>query len=191
MNGVLNTKIARFFIDKFPSSKNILSVYAVIVFLIYSWTLLVSFYKFPSWILSRTVNQIAAIYAYAFLVNLAESISALILILLLDFTLFIFLRNRDEFQARTTALALTLLISTMWRLFLFQDYVDSSAFVSGELVWWAATALIGIPLAVLASKVAPLKSFFEGIAERTIIFLYIYLPLSFVSLIIVVARNIY
>jgi hypothetical protein len=79
----------------------------------------------------------------------------------------------------------------MWRLYLFQAYQDSSVFVSGEAVWWIVTAVIGVPLAIIAPKVIWLKNFFEGVAERTSIFLYIYLPLSFISLITVLVRNIY
>ncbi len=112
-------------------------------------------------------------------------------ILFLDLTLFLAMRNKVEFQTRSILVLLAILIPAMWRLVLFQNYEDSSVFVSGEITWWAIAAAIGLPLAIFLPKIDWFKKLFEGIAERCIVFLYIYLPISFISLIFVFARNIY
>jgi hypothetical protein len=184
-------KLFKLLIERLPKLQSILGVYAVIVFLVYSWTLFTSFYKLPSWMFYLTISQILSVYAYAFSVDLAESVLVLAGILLLEFTFFFILRNKEEIQSRSILIALVLLLPSMWRLFLFQGYEDSAAFVGGELKWWILTLAIGFPLAALIPKNYWLRRILEGFAERAAVFLYIYLPLSFVSLIVVIARNIY
>jgi len=121
--------------------------------------------------------------------DLAESILALTGVLFLEFTLFLTLKNRGEFQARSILVVLVVLISSMLRLALFRTYQDIEAFLSGESIWWAITLPLGMLLAVFAPKSKRIRNILEGIAERTTVFLYIYPPLSFISLIVVIARN--
>ena len=182
-------KLVKLFIGRLPNGKSILSVYAVIVTLVYSWTLFTSFYKLPSWMFYLTISQIISVYAYAFSIDLAESIIALTGVLFLEFTLFLALRNKEEFQARSILIVLVMLISSMLRLALFQTYEDIEAFLSGELMWWAITLPLGMLVAMFVPKSKRVRNILEGIAERAIVFLYIYLPLSFISLIVVIARN--
>jgi hypothetical protein len=184
-------KLAKLFIGRLPDRQSILGVYAVIVFLVYSWTLFTSFYKLPSWMFYLTIGQILSVYAYAFSVNLLESILALSVVLFLDFTLFLALKNREEFQSRSILLILVVLISSMLRLVLFQSYDDIQPFLSGELIWWAITLPLALATAVAVPKSKWIRKAIEGIAERAVIFLYIYLPLSLISLVVVFIRNIY
>ena len=184
-------KIINFIVERFPDRQSLLGVYAVIVFLVYSWTLLISFYKLPSWALFLTTGQILSIYAYAFSVNLAESLFVLLGLLFLDYTIFLLLRNKEEFQLRSLLITVILLGSSMWRLVLFQEYSNVSAFVGGELTWWAVTITLGLPIAIFVPKVAIIRKIMRAFVDRTVIFLYVYLPLSFISLIVVIIRNIY
>ncbi len=174
-----------------PDGKSILAVYAVIVTLVYSWTLFTSFYKLPSWLFYLTLPQILSVYAYSFSIDLIESIIALAGILLLNFTIFLFLKNREEFQSRSIILATILLGTSMLRLALFQNYEDINAFLSGELLWWAIAIPLGLILAVFAPRIKMVRSILEGFAERATVFVYIYIPLSLISLIVVLIRNLY
>jgi hypothetical protein len=88
-------------------------------------------------------------------------------------------------------LILVVLISSMLRLALFQSYDDIQSFLSGELTWWAITFLLALVIALAAPKSKWIRKVIEGIAERATVFLYIYLPLSLISLVIVFIRNIY
>ncbi|MBC7875871.1 MAG: hypothetical protein H7Y59_01760 [Anaerolineales bacterium] len=176
--------------ERFPDTQNILSIYAVIVSLIYSWTLITSFYKIPSWLFFLTIGQIFSIYAYSFFINLIESILMLIGILLLEYTIFYPLKKRNEFQSRSILMVVFMLSSSMIRLLLYKSYESSGAFVSGELTWWILTLLLGIFFATIIPKSERLKNVIEGIAERLIILLYVYIPFSILSLIIIIIRNI-
>ncbi len=182
-------KLAKLFAGRLPNRQNILGVYAVIVFLVYSWTLVTSFYKLPSWMFYLTVGQILSVYAYSFSVDFLESILVLAGVLILDLTLFLALRNMAEFQSRSILMVLGVLISSMLRLILFPDYEQIEMFLSGELTWWAISVPVVLVAAVAVSKIEWARKILEGVAERAAVFLYIYLPLSFVSLLVVLIRN--
>lgn len=186
---LLENKPVKYFIERLPPFPSILGVYAVIVLFVYSWTLFVSFYKFPSWIQYLTIGQILTIYAYSFSTNFLESLFFLVGILLLDFTIFLAMKNRGEFLTRYSSLVIVLLISAAWRLLLFQDYQSATIFVAGEKLWWTVTILLAMSIAILAPKIKHVSMFIENIAERAIVLLYIYLPLGLISLAVVVIRN--
>ncbi len=168
-----------------------MKAYAVIVFLIYSWTLLVSFYRFPSWILYLTVNQILTVYAYNFSLNFLESVFILGGVFLLDWTVFLILKEKNEFAARSIIVSTVVLASVMGRLFLFQDYNEAPAFVESEPQWWGIIALLTLPGAALLAKVQRVRTALENFAERAVVFLYIYLPVSFIALLAVGVRNLF
>jgi hypothetical protein len=184
-------KLSKLFDGRLPSRQNILGVYAVIVFLVYSWTLVTSFYKLPSWLFYLNIGQVLSVYAYAFLVDLLDSIFALAGVLFLDLTLFLALRNAEEFRSRSIIVVLVVLISSALRFMLFPDYEDISGFLTGEAVWWTIFLPLGFLTAVGISKVRWARKILDGIAERAVVFLYIYLPLSLVSLLVVLIRNLY
>jgi hypothetical protein len=184
-------KLGNLFTGRLPNRQSILGVYAVIVFLVYSWTLFASFYKLPSWMFYLTIGQILSVYAYAFSVDLLESILALAGVFALDLTLFLALRNMEEFQTRSILVVLSVLVSSMLRLILFSNYEKNEAFLSGELTWWAFTFLFTLVIAVIVPKNRWVRKALEVVADRAIVFLYIYLPLSLVSLVTVLIRNIY
>ncbi len=184
-------KLPKLFSEKTPDGKNILAVYAVIVTLVYSWTLFTSFYKLPSWLFYLSIGQILSVYAYAFSLDLVESIIALAGILLLEFTIFLALKNKEEFQARSIILATVLLGTSMLRLALFQSYEDINAFLSGEILWWAIAIPLGLFLAIFAPKIKFIRTILESFAERATVFVYIYIPLSIISIIVMFVRSIY
>jgi hypothetical protein len=184
-------KLGELFTGRLPNRQNILGVYAVIVFMVYSWTLITSFYKLPSWMYYLTVGQILSVYAYAFSVDFLESILVLAGVLILDLTLFLALRNMAEFQSRSILVVLGVLVSFMTRLIAFPDYEEIEMFLSGEPSWLAVALPLVFVVAIAVSKIKWGRKILEGITERASVFLYIYLPLSFVSLLVVFIRNLY
>jgi D-alanyl-lipoteichoic acid acyltransferase DltB (MBOAT superfamily) len=138
-----------------------------------------------------TISQILSVYAYSFSIDLLESIIALTGVLFLELTLFLAMRNKEEFQARSIILVTVLLGTSMLRLALFQNYEDINSFLSSEMLWWAIAIPLGLILAVFAPKNRIIRNIIEGFAERAAVFVYIYIPLSLISLIVVFARNIY
>lgn len=137
-----------------------------------------------------TISQILSVYAYAFSIDLVESILVLAGVLVLEFTIFLAVKNKEEFQSRSILLVLVILGTSMLRLALFQNYEDINSFLSSEMLWWAISIPLSLVLAIFAPKSRLVRNILEGFAERATVFVYIYIPLSFVSLIVVLARNI-
>jgi len=75
------------FRTRLPDRRSIIGVYAAAVFLVYGWTLLASFWKVPSWMFFLKVGEILSVYAYSFVIDLAESILLLFTMLLIGILL--------------------------------------------------------------------------------------------------------
>jgi hypothetical protein len=172
---------------RLPDKRNIVTVYAVAMFLVYTWTLFTSFWKLPSWLFFLRFGEIISIYSYAFLVNFLESILLLGLALLLA----ILLPRawwRDTFISRAFVLIVTIIGSALlhWSRYSSPDVM--ARFVNGQITWWVVTLLLAILLTWLAGRVAGIRQALESMADRFVIFLYVYLPLTALALLIVFAR---
>ena len=174
----------------FPPFKAILPVYALIVFLTYGWSLAVTFWKIPSWLLYMRLGDLAIAFCYIFVVNFVES--AIFLIGLLGVGLILparFLRNR--FAAGGTLLAFLLPASAMLHLALYANADLREAFIFSLPVWWGGTfilAAIGLWLAVRSKT---FENVLTGLADRMIVFLYLFLPLTLIALLVVIGRNLW
>ena len=172
---------------KIPKLEQIAPVYAVIVAIIYPWTLTRYFWKLSSWLLFASVGDFAAFFAYMVFVNLVESI----LVLLAPLALSVLLPRRwfyDHFVTRSVALVL---FGLGFLIYLNRNLHADSAF---------PLALIrGIPLAAVAilvftflvDRVSLIRKLLEELANRLTIFLYISIPVSAIALLIVLVRNIF
>ena len=172
---------------RIPDKKNIVTVFAFAMFLVYTWTLYTSFWKLPSWLFFLQVREIVSIYAYAFVVNFLESI-VLILIALLPA---LFLPRSwwaDTFIPKGLTLILIVLSSALLHLSLYRTPDTRAAFVHGQSAWWVITLLFCTLLTWLVGRVPWMRSGLETLADRFIVFLYIYLPLTAVAFLIVLTR---
>ena len=172
---------------RIPDKRNIVTVFAVAMFLVYSWTLFTSFWKLPSWLFFLQLGEILSIYAYAFVVNFLESLLLLLVALLPA----VFLPRawwKDTFIPRGVALILIVLGSAILHMSLYRTPDTRPAFVSGQLIWWVGTVLLAVLLTWVAGSVKWIRSGLEGMADRFMIFLYIYLPLTMIAFLVVVAR---
>jgi hypothetical protein len=173
-----------------PDRSAVLSVFSVLVCLLYSWTLFASFFALPSWIFFLDLVQLAALYSYSFVLNFIESIFALIIVLVLELVwISVPGVRREDFRPRTIMYILVFLVSSVIRLHNFKGYEEMAEFLDGETIWWVITFLTAIVMALVAPRITWLRALLEEFADRTIVFLYIYLPLSLISLVIVVVRN--
>lgn len=172
---------------RIPEKRNIVTVFAVAMFLVYTWTLFISFWKLPSWLFFLRLGEIVSIYAYAFLVNFFESVLLLLLVLLPTILL---PRHwwKDVFIPRAFVLILVILGSAVLHMTLYRTPDTRDVFVTGQLSWWLGTLVIAIVLTWLAGKVAWLRRGLENVADRFVVFLYIYLPLTLLALFLVLAR---
>ncbi|MGC1376810.1 MAG: hypothetical protein WA821_11325 [Anaerolineales bacterium] len=176
-------------LQRLPARTSIVSVYAVICFLVYSWTILIAFWKFPSWIYDLTIDEIIGINAYAFTVNLFESVFVLGILLFLCVILpASFLKN--DFTVRATIILVCLLGSAMLHLYVNRDGESLENFIGTMQIWWASTLVVLAVLLGMSIKVQRLRAVVANIADRLIILLYVFMPLSLMSVVIVILRNV-
>jgi hypothetical protein len=177
---------------RMPDRRAVLSVYSVLVCLLYSWTLFASFSALPSWIYFLDLFDIAALYAYSLVLDFVDSVFGLIIVLVLESvcTLIPGIR-REDFRPRAVMYILMLLTSSVIRLYNLKGYEGITKFLNGESIWWICTFVLTMLLAAIAPRISWLRTLLEGFADRAVVFLYIYLPLSLISLVIVIIRNVF
>ena len=131
-------------------------------------------------------GELALIYAYVLATNFLESLLVLSAPVILSFILppkwF-----RDLFVARGTSLVIFGLGYAMLLASQFQNRDDYPGVL---LKVWSVALAIGVIvlLVFVAGKTPFIKRAVEVIAEHATIFLYVYVPLSLISLIVVLPR---
>jgi hypothetical protein len=172
--------------SRLPSRDKIIPVYAVIVVMVYSWTILRYYYNIPAWLGFLNLGDLLGIYAYSTATNFLESLAVLAGIVLFSAVLprRLFL---DAFVARGSALAILVLA---WMMILAGQF-NTKQFYPAELIRWTPAILAAILAAVyFLGAVAFLRKAVEFAADRAIVFLYITIPVSLLSILIVLLRNV-
>jgi len=172
--------------EKIPKFEEIAPVYAVIVMMIYPWTLARFFWRLSSWLYFSSAGEIAVIFAYMMVVNLIESVLVLLAPLLLSIVLpqkWIY----DRFMTKGTLLVLFGLGYFMY----FDNQLQYQTPFPVELVSWTpAIAIAILGLVFLIDRYHFLDRILDELSSRLLIFLYISIPVSLASLLVVLIRNI-
>ncbi len=158
----------------------------MIVLIVYTWTILWFFWKLPSWLFFLNISEILTAGTYAFATNFAESLLVLTALVILSLALpkswF-----HDVFVSRGSSLA----VATLgYMIFLGNQFKSKIDYPAVPLkIWSVPLALAAIVLLVfLAGRISILRKTFEFISERAIVFLYITIPLSIISLVLILLR---
>jgi len=172
---------------KFPARNQIAPVYATAVVIIYAWSLIHFFWRFPSWLYFATTGEIAVTLAYLFTVNFIESGLAILAPVGLSVIL-----PRRWFRNRFVTRGMLLVILGLGYLAYFDWQIQADAAFPYALAKW--TPLIALPilaLVFLLDKIKWLGRILEELGDRLTIFLYIFVPLSALSLLTVLVRNLF
>jgi hypothetical protein len=155
----------------------------VIAFILYTWTLLWFFWKLPGWLFFLNVGNILSALAYVLATNLAESLLVLGAVLALAWLLpgrwF-----RDVFVARGAALCMA---GLGYMMFLADRFKDKINYPELPLAAWTVpVALVAVALVAYAGgRIAPVRKVLEAVADRATIFVYLLVPASLVSLVVI------
>jgi hypothetical protein len=175
------------FIKRIPTLEQIAPVYAVIVVMIYSWTLLRFFWRLSSWFYFSSLGEIAVIFNYMIAVNFFESLFVLIAPVIMS----LFLPSR-WFYNNFTAKGSLLVVLGLGYFMYFDNHLNSQTPFPLDLVY--ITPIIGGAILVIVFLLGSLqfinKILYE-VTNRLIIFLYISIPVSILSLLVVLIRNIF
>ena len=172
---------------RLPERSAVLPVYSVVAVPIFGWTITSWLWKLPSWMNFLTAAELAGIFSYAMLTALAESL--LILGLLLLLSLLLPVRSfRDQFVVRGTWLAISLALCVLgngaWRGMTRFTYAEAPL-----ALWSLVSVLLIIALTWISSKVRFMSQAAVWISDRLTVFLFILIPISILSVLVVIARN--
>ena len=173
---------------RFPAFREIVPVYAVVAAFIYLWTLFVILWQVPSWLLSLTPGEILSITAYELVNCLIESLTFLIFLLIVTALLPPRLLKND-FIVRATWLTVGMLGSLVV-FFLCLNFISATVYMR-QTIWTIATILLSMLLAHLSGRVTWMRNAANWVSDRLLIFLFLFLPLSAISLPVVILRNLF
>ena len=174
--------------SRLPPSSAILPVFAVISFLVYGWTLVIFFWKIPSWLMFLTLDEIFANLAYAMTAALLESLAVLALLLLISILLPAAMM-KDVFVTRGAVAALIGLGSVMLYMYRFSEVGYS--FLDNLLLWTLSSLALTLLLTFLAPRLNIIVRLAAWTSDRVTVFIYLFLPLSVLSLLVVLYRNLF
>ena len=178
--------IWRFLNNRLPKFQSLVPVYAVIVFMVYTWTIYAFIRFLPYWLNFLNMSEILAIFSYAMLSDCLESLGILFLLSVSCVILPAgFLRN--TFVVRGSVIATCLLGAGM--VYVATIPKTSPAPLISYILWSLAVLAAAIFLAFVAAKIRFVVSAMEWLSNNMIIFLYIYIPITALSLLNVIFRN--
>lgn len=170
--------------SRLPRWSQIAGVYSVIVLVIYSWTLLWFFWKFPSWLYFLSLWEIIKVLCYAIVTNLLESLVVMLPLLALAMAL-----PRHWFADRFISHSVpAILLGLGYMMYLANQFQGKEDYPSGVIRLIPLVLVVMLLAAFLGGKITPLRSAIDGFADRATIFLYIFIPLSLACLLVVLAQ---
>ena len=174
-------------VKKIPRWEQVIPVYAVIVMMVYVWSLFQYFWRLSSWLNFSTLGQVGGIYVYTVAVNFVESLLVLLVLLALSAVLPAAWFS-DEFVVKGSTLTLLVLGGLMvFNQTLFEDVLHPSILLPKVLAFAVVTAF----LVFLFGRVGFLKKTMEEVANRMTVFLYLWMPITAISILVLLTRNIF
>jgi len=177
---------------RLPSRQQVFPVFSVIVFVVFSWTLIREFFQVPSWMKYMNLGDILVITAYVLAFALFESLLILgfLSLLSLIFPVKIF---RDNFITQACTLVLAASIGAV----VLQENIDLVYHLKiRELIFYPLVMLLGVVilvfvLAFVFDRLSAITRLITTIADRMTIFSFLYVPLGLIALVVVIIRNIW
>ena len=177
---------------KLPTLNEIIPVYSVILFIVFTWTLIIMFYFLPSWLVDIPIKEIIDLITYPFSFALLESLLLIFAIYLMGLILPGRFFN-DQFTAQGTVTVMFVSIAAIT----FHPHLSELSLIRLRylVIIPFIFLLILFGVAVLFSfiferyKVIP--QLITKFSERMVIFLAIYLPIGFLSILLVLIRIVF
>jgi len=177
---------------RLPSRQQVFPVFSVILFIVFSWTLIREFFQVPSWMKYLNLGDILVITAYVLAFALFESLLVLgfIYLLALIFPVKIF---RDKFIAQGCTLLLVAGVGAV----LLQENIDLVYHLEvRELIFYPLVILLGLVILVYAlafifDRLNAIPHLITIIADRMTVFAYVYVPLGLIALVVIILRNLW
>ena len=172
----------------FPKWQEVLYVFGVVVFLVYSWAVRGFFYQLSSLRLYHTIGEILAVFSYVMAFALLESILVISGLVFLGIVLpQKWLRDGFAYKGFVVALVMGVaMIGLHYYMFSLRYAMPPLGILFSG---FGAAIILLVVLILISQNNARLQSFLLSMAERVQIFLYLYIPLGLVGLAVVFLRN--
>ena len=175
------------FKNRLPKRQDVLVVLGTIVFAVFSWSIRGFFFVFPSIVMRYATVEIFAIFSYMMAFAFVESTLVFVALVLVS-TILPKKWLREGFSYKGFLIVLVGSIA----------FIRYQTFLGGELpaaktifLWVGESILVLICLILLFHFIKWLQAILVSIAERFTVFAYLYIPLGFLGLIVVVLRNLF
>jgi len=178
--------------SKLPTRQEVLPVFSIIIFFVFTWTLYMMYWNLPSWLRDMYIRDILILSTYVFAFALLESLIVLggmvLLALLLPARFF-----KDKFVAQGGFLAVLVSLAAY---LIHPKLVDALPLrllylVQIPIIALAGTIILIVLLSFLFDRLPGLTRVVNAFTEGMTIFAYIYLPLGLLSLFVVLLRIIF
>ena len=174
-------------LKRIPGWQQIAPVYAVIVVMLYTWSLVLFFWRLPSFLYYSTLGEAAVIFSYMVVVDLLESLLVLFILLAIAFIL-----PQKWFYNKFVTIGSSLVIlSLAWLMFSNEIFV-TQVFSLKQLL--QKGLIVGLPILVITCaivRIKPLDRFVSEFSNRCVIFLYIWGVLDVLAVLTVLVRNVF
>jgi hypothetical protein len=175
------------FKSRLPAREDVFIVLSAVLVAVFSWSVRGFFFVYPSLVLRYAAAEVFGIFSYMMAFAFAESILILGCLILVSAILpKKWLREGFSYKG-----FLVVLVGSI-------AFIRYQTFLGGELptaktiLLWAGTfLLVLICLILLFHFVKRLQGILVSISERFTVFAYLYIPLGFLGLIVVVLRNLF
>lgn len=176
-----------FLANRFPKPQEIISVYAVGVAILYTFTLFAAFNDFSrNWVLYLSITDILSIFAYMITGAFFESLLVITALLFVGFIL-----PPKILQGRFILYGVIMIVTFLGSLTLRDGtLVGISDILKNSRMVFTSFAVSTFVFAALGEFFTGIRKIIELIADRCVILLYVYMPLSLISVIVIVFRNI-
>jgi hypothetical protein len=153
--------------------------------MIYSWSIVFFFWRLPSFLFYSTVGEIGVTFAYMIATDFIDS-----LLILLPLLALCLLLPEKWFSSRFSSKGVILAMLVLGSIFAYGGYYRAES-LSLLLQKTLLAGLVFITLAFILDNLRIARDLFEGLANRTLVFLYLFLPITAVSLLTVLIRNLF
>jgi hypothetical protein len=171
---------------RIPARNEVVLVFSIAAFCLFSWELRNYFYQFPAFMLSYRLDNLLSIATYALSFALFETMLTMAVMLLLAFILPGF-ALRDGFGYKGSFFILACAVTSI-RLQLLMSNQPKPQFLLMELARLLTMWLVPV---LLIQFIPAVRKIVLDILDRMTIFNYVYIPLGGISLLIVVIRNLW
>jgi len=177
--------------SKLPSRQEVLPVLSVIVFIVFTWSLYRMFFQVPSLLFYMRVWDVLIIISYVLMFALFES--TVVLGLLLIFSLVFpakYFKEKFVAQGSTVVVMISMGAFALQRKMNIMYRLDGWELILYPLVILAAIVLVIFATSYIYDRFKILPRIINAFAERMIVFVLLYVPLSIIGLLVVFVRNI-